>query len=233
MKQSIVILLILAAAVGLGGCDLLQRDPILLVEAVVSVQVATDDLKVTVDGTASRGRNLVYIWDFDDGTILLDGGPIETHVYRVAGVYTIRLTVVETRGRMKRDHMASATVDLRDVNKPRAVIQVYSTIRDETPTHFLSWEQVLFVGTGSWDPNDSPLSYWWEIRPVDADGNRVASPLWATNPIVSNQPTFKIRLPGPRCVHQVFVQRVAVTLSVQNAQFGRDARTVYITVTGR
>ncbi len=217
----------------LTGCSLFQpQEPILLVEAIISIQTFTDELKVVVDGSASRGRNLSYNWDFDDGTTIVDGNAVETHTYAVPGVYTIKLTVVEMRGRIEKIHTTSGTVDLRSNTRPRAVIQVYRTAGDEVATAFYSWEEVLFVGTGSWDPNGSPLSYWWEIGPVDADGNPVDSVYWTENPVVSNKATFKIRLPGPVCGPPTVTLRIAVRLTVQNATFGRDTQVVYITVTG-
>jgi len=171
----------------LTGCSLLEpQEPVLLVEAIISIQTFTDELKVVADGSASRGRNLTYNWDFDDGTTIVDGNAVETHTYAVPGVYTIKLTVVEMRGRIEKMHTTNGTVDLRSNNRPRAVIQVYHTAKDEIATAFYSWEEVMFVGTGSWDPNGSPLSYWWEIGPVDADGNPVDSVYWTENPVVSN-----------------------------------------------
>jgi 6-phosphogluconolactonase (cycloisomerase 2 family) len=50
------------------------------------------------DATASRdvdGQISRYDWDFGDGTVLRDGGPKPSHVYRSAGTFQVRLTVTD------------------------------------------------------------------------------------------------------------------------------------------
>jgi hypothetical protein len=50
-----------------------------------------------LDAGASLGTAR-YHWDFGDGTKLGDGGPVPSHVYAEAGVYTVTLTVADGSG---------------------------------------------------------------------------------------------------------------------------------------
>jgi len=53
------------------------------------------------DASASSdpdGQVAGYDWDFGDGTILRNGGPISQHVYHAPGTYQVRLTVVDDEG---------------------------------------------------------------------------------------------------------------------------------------
>jgi 6-phosphogluconolactonase (cycloisomerase 2 family) len=46
----------------------------------------------------SDGQVARYDWDFGDGTILQNGGPMPRHVYHASGTYQVRLTAVDNEG---------------------------------------------------------------------------------------------------------------------------------------
>lgn len=231
-KIGLVAVVLLPLLAMLTGCGLLG-EPARLPMAVLTVSTYADTLKVICDASNSRGRNLTFNWDFDDGTIVLDGGASVSHVYAAPGVYNIRVTVVETRGRVERFDTAAQTVNLTDPSQlPHAVILTFRGSSGDETDAFYSWERVSFVGTASFDPLGSPLTYWWEIRPVDDLGNPISDPQWTTTPIVDNRASFKILLPGPLCGPPVIVRRVKVTLTVWNNRNQSDTAVKYITVTG-
>jgi PKD repeat protein len=51
----------------------------------------------SLDATGSV-RAARFDWDFGDGTTLADGGPTPTHTYAAAGVYPVKLTVLDAQG---------------------------------------------------------------------------------------------------------------------------------------
>ena len=56
---------------------------------------------IAFDGSASSDADGVvvrYDWDYGDGTITEDAGPMPTHIYSIAGSYTVTLTVVDDTG---------------------------------------------------------------------------------------------------------------------------------------
>lgn len=223
-----------AACVALSGCGNLFNPPARLVEAVLQIEMFPGTLTIACDASASRGRNLVYNWDFDDGAVVAGGPPSLTHQYAAPGVYNVRVTVIDTRGRVSRTDTASQIVNLLDtVGDPHAVILVFRHSSGEPASAFYSWEKATFVGSASSDPNGLPMTYWWQIRPVDNDGKPITNdPMWRTNPIVSSEVNFVCMLPGPLCGPPVIVQRVEVKLIVRN-ELGRTGTAVtYITVTG-
>ncbi len=51
--------------------------------------------KFSAVGSARATR---FDWDFGDGTVEKNGGPLTTHIYRSAGVYRVTLTVADAQG---------------------------------------------------------------------------------------------------------------------------------------
>lgn len=55
---------------------------------------------ITFNGTASIGVNLGFVWSFGDGTAA--AGPVVSHAYAAAGLYTATLTVTDAFGQVAR-----------------------------------------------------------------------------------------------------------------------------------
>lgn len=56
---------------------------------------------IAFDGSASSdpdGVIVAYDWDFGDGALAADAGPMPSHVYAAAGEYTVTLTVIDDTG---------------------------------------------------------------------------------------------------------------------------------------
>ncbi|MBB5790770.1 beta-propeller fold lactonase family protein [Jiangella mangrovi] len=69
--------------------------------AAITADVGRAGTVTRFDATGSAdpdGRVVRYDWDFGDGTRLLDGGPMPTHVYRSPGVHLARVTVTDSEG---------------------------------------------------------------------------------------------------------------------------------------
>lgn len=98
--------LVISLSLGLAACggdlagssDTPDNEP---PTAVVQVDTlsGTAPLLVAVSGRESfddDGSVVEYLWDFGDGTV--KSGEVQTHTYREAGVYTLRLTVTDNDG---------------------------------------------------------------------------------------------------------------------------------------
>ena len=68
---------------------------------VITSAPATAGLPIQFDASGASdpdGTIVRYDWDFGDGTVLPNGGPTPTHVYRTPGTYLARLTVTDNEG---------------------------------------------------------------------------------------------------------------------------------------
>lgn len=91
-----------------------------------------------------------YVWDFGDGTAA--GGVIVRHTFTVAGTYTVRLTVTDSKGQT-----AWTTQRVTVAAGPTALFTWAPTV----PTNGLP---VTFDGSLSWAmPPSSILSYAWDF----------------------------------------------------------------------
>jgi PKD repeat protein len=71
---------------------------------------------VVFDGSASTdadGAVVRYDWDFGDGIVAADAGPVPTHVYAAAGQFTVTLTVTDDLGATG-SNSSSVTIAGRD-----------------------------------------------------------------------------------------------------------------------
>ncbi len=59
----------------------------------VSFRLTTNDLNITVDGSATTSSQPIalYVWDFGDGSVGM--GQVANHTYASSGIYTVTLTV--------------------------------------------------------------------------------------------------------------------------------------------
>jgi len=98
-----------------------------------------------------------YIWDiYNDGTWDLVGKKVKV-VFGKAGIYEVRLRVVQNNGLVDDD---VTTVTVTNVNNPPVADA-------DGPYSGMIGENIQLDGSGSYDPDGNPLSYEWD---VDGDG---------------------------------------------------------------
>ncbi len=109
-------------------CNAPEIDTLLLrVAPLVKAQFETAPLACIPDNAVFNNTSLAgsdFIWDFGDGTTSTDAGAVVTHLYTVAGSYTIKLIAIDTSTCNKIDS-TSKTITLAD--KPTAAF-TYSPI---------------------------------------------------------------------------------------------------------
>lgn len=123
-------------------------------------ETVTDDLYVTLDGTASSdadGDRLILTWDFGDGSPPATGETV-THAYPRSGIFPVTLTVDDGTGLSN----ATATDATRVLIDARPVA-VAGGNRD-----VCSGDAILFDGSASADPDGGLLRYDWDF----GDGTR-------------------------------------------------------------
>ena len=124
---------------------------------------------VLLEGSASTDTDrdpLSYSWDFGDSAIGM--GTQVMHQFAHPGIYPVTLTVDDNMGLENSRDTSSITVHVNE--PPEAVIQTGGDL-------FCAGEHVLFDGSGSSDPEGSPLRYFWDL----GDGQKVedANPIRA------------------------------------------------------
>ena len=117
-------------------------------------------LTVDFDGSGStdpEGDALTYSWDFGDGTVA--SGVTATHMYALAGNYTVILTVTDVSGGVGSDTIAiSVTGDggpcAFDTPRPTPL-----------PTGHTSFDHIFVIGTGGPDlSNVSNFTINWDLE---------------------------------------------------------------------
>ncbi|QTA87697.1 PKD domain-containing protein [Desulfonema magnum] len=109
-------------------------------------------LNVDFTATASGGAEpYIYTWDFDDGSIPGDGESL-TYTYSDPGTYAVKVTVADTNGDTV---TASVNITVTEKEEPPIADAGSDQVADEGAT-------VTLDASGSYDPNDGSLSYFWE-----------------------------------------------------------------------
>jgi PKD repeat protein len=126
---------------------------------------------VSVDAVGSvdaDGDPLSYAWDFGDGSAPLAGASTASHVYSLAGAYTIQLTVSDGRGGVAIALEKVTVVGTGDNLAPAAVFT-------ETPGSGTGPLTVNFDASGSSDPDggDDLASYSWNWGDGSPDGTGI------------------------------------------------------------
>jgi PKD repeat protein len=113
--------------------------------------------------TSSRGFSSAS-WDFGDGgNAFALGSPAGVaHTYASDGNYTVKLTLVDVAG-----NLVTTTRSITVGPAPTAAF----TFTPNTPA---AHDLVTFNGSGSSDPNSSPLTYMWNFGDASATGSGVS-----------------------------------------------------------
>lgn len=114
------------------------------------------DVPVTFDGTGSSdpdGSIVSYDWEYGDGTIDFDAGPVPSHAYVMTGEYQVTLTVTDDAGGMASD---TTTVTVGS--------GILAPVADASgPYTSTIGSTVTFDGTGSNDPDGTIVTYNWNF----------------------------------------------------------------------
>lgn len=129
--------------------------------------IAGRSLTVIVDAGSSTGFPSSYQWDFGDGSTLT--GRSATHIYPVAGEYTITLTVQNGAGQDSTTHIIQ--IEKASLNTiPDAVISS-GKVTGPAPL------KTTFNASSSSDADKDPLRYSWNF----GDGTATASGVQASH----------------------------------------------------
>ena len=123
-------------------------------------EIVTDDLYVTLDGSASSdadGDRLIHTWDFGDGSPPALG-EVVTHAYPRSGIFPVTLTVDDGTG------LGNAVA----VDSTRVVIDARPVAVAGGNRDVCSGDAILFDGSASSDPDGGLLRYDWDF----GDGTR-------------------------------------------------------------
>ncbi|UCE73183.1 MAG: PKD domain-containing protein [Methanomassiliicoccales archaeon] len=191
-------------------------------EVTSSTDVALPNQTITFYGynstDAENPDSLTYFWDFNDsvdsdgdGNFTNDQDDVtygedknSTYHYTEDGTYTVTLTVWD--GRI--NSIASVTITIDPNEGPNAVIN------DPSPMDVYSvYEIIIFNASGSSDPNDDSLEYYWDF----GDGNETG---WIDEPITTHYYTNY----GPN------IFRYSVTLEVRDNEGEVGTDSVFVTV---
>jgi len=105
---------------------------------------------------ANDGTIATYTWDFGDGSPVLNiTNPVTTHIYSVAGNYTVALTVTNSAG------LSNTTSCNILVGTPPVAALTYS------PDFPIAGQTLIFNASNSYDPNGYVVNYTWNF----GDGN--------------------------------------------------------------
>ena len=114
----------------------------------------TEDAPVDFNGSESYdpdGDALTYHWDFGDGSTGTGESP--THIYTAGGTYNVTLIVNDGKANSLPN---TTTANILEVNDP--------PIADAGPNQTVSVDETVeFDGSGSYDPEETTLSYAWDF----------------------------------------------------------------------
>jgi PKD repeat protein len=163
MKR-IAVLLIIALPIVLAGCaldDVISPMVNKIPEAVIdaSPQQGPAPLQVQLSAHYSHddGTIVSYYWDFGDpqDPAPATGMTVE-HNYVHPGVYLVKLTVTDDKGKMNYERIAIT------VTNPSPVASF--SIGDDSPT---VGDEISFTAESSYDPNGTIVSYEWNFGDGD------------------------------------------------------------------
>jgi PKD repeat protein len=116
----------------------------------------TLDLPVSFDGTGSSdpdGTIVSYDWDYGDGTMDIDVGPVPMHTYTATGDYKVTLTVTDDAG----DVTSATTTATIGAGSLPPVADANGPYSAEIGA------ELTFDGTGSSDPDGTVVRYDWNF----------------------------------------------------------------------
>jgi PKD repeat protein len=107
------------------------------------------------------GVIISYLWNFDDGTILVTTWPVVTmnHSFNESRIFNVTLTVTDNN---VTSNTTWVLIDVLSNAAPVADIEEPNNL-----DAFSVNETIIFNGSSSYDPNDEDVEYYWDF----GDGN--------------------------------------------------------------
>jgi PKD repeat protein len=123
--------------------------------------------------SSNPGGSIVrYDWDYGDGTVGLDAGPIPNHTYPADGLYEVTLTVEDERGATDED-TTWAVVGFTDGDPPVA--------NAGGPYTGVLGAAITFDGTASDDPDGEIVSWAWDFGDEATGSGETTSHTYTAN----------------------------------------------------
>jgi hypothetical protein len=166
-KKTFLLIILLASAVLL---------PLLAIQAQGDVDAGPDQQVYAGDTTAFNGTTtenatsiIQVTWDFGDNSTVVNGTSPEllnaTHTYTAAGVYNATLTVKFDSG-LNKTETDIATITVIENQPPIADAGPDQTLEQTSA----QGANVMLDGTGSSDPDNDTLTYYWNWTGGSATG---------------------------------------------------------------
>jgi len=150
--------------------------PLIAIKAQASLSAGPDQQVYTGQTTSFNGtttENVTSIiqvtWDFGDNATTVNGTSPEflktTHIYTTDGVYTANLTV-KFDSTLNKTETATATITVLQNTPPLANAGPDQTVEQTSP----QGATITLNGTGSSDPENNTLTYYWNWTGGSATG---------------------------------------------------------------
>lgn len=69
---------------------------------VMAIRSEQTEGKVDFTASVSQGTNVVYLWDFGDGSSIISNGPTISHIYPATAKYTVTVTASNSQGSLSK-----------------------------------------------------------------------------------------------------------------------------------
>jgi RHS repeat-associated protein len=134
--------------------DAPNHKPSVSINAVPPLWITGNPIAFSAAGTDPDGDSLTYNWDFGDRGNA--GGNSVGHAYTDLGLYTVSVTVNDSRG-----GTATATTQINIIPQPTENVAPVAIA--DGPFQVNMSEAAVFDGTGSYDFNGDALTYSWDF----------------------------------------------------------------------
>ena len=166
-KKTLLLVILLASAVLLPLLAIRAQGE---VDAGPDQEVYTDQTTVFNGTTTENATSIIQVtWDFGDNTTIVNGTNPDllnaTHVYTTAGVYNATLTV-KFNSNLNKTETDIAVITVTENQPPIADAGPDQTLEQTS----LQGAMVTLNGTGSSDPDNDTLTYYWNWTGGSATG---------------------------------------------------------------
>ena len=166
-KKTLLLVILLASAVLLPLLAIRAQGD---VDAGPDQEVYTDQTTVFNGTTTENATSIIQVtWDFGDNTTIVNGTSPDllnaTHVYTTAGVYNATLTV-KFNSNLNKTETDIAVITVTENQPPIADAGPDQTLEQTS----LQGAMVTLNGTGSSDPDNDTLTYYWNWTGGSATG---------------------------------------------------------------
>jgi hypothetical protein len=166
-KKTLLLVILLASAVLLPLLAIRAQGD---VDAGPDQEVYTDQTTVFNGTTTENATSIIQVtWDFGDNTTIVNGTSPDllnaTHVYTTAGVYNATLTV-KFNSNLNKTETDIAVITVTENQPPIADAGPDQTLEQTS----LQGAMVTLNGTGSSDPDNDTMTYYWNWTGGSATG---------------------------------------------------------------